>query len=239
VPANVSRVLQDVVSAARAALGGGLRSVLLFGSAAEGRMRPTSDVNLMLVLDSFDAGKIDGLRDVLRTAHAAVKLEPMFILADEVAGAATAFAVKFADVLRRRQVLFGIDPFQDVTVPRTAEIARLRQVLLNQTLRLRQQYVMRSLREEQAAIAVAEAAGPLRACAAALLELAGRPVPSPKDALAAVAAGLPGAGWTEVLARLSEAREQRTLAPGIAAPTLLRLAELAGALRKQVEELRP
>lgn len=238
-PANVSRVLAGVVEAARAALGGNLKSLLLFGSAAEGRMRATSDVNLMVVLETFDAEKIDGLRDLLRTAHAAVKLEPMFILAGEVAGAASAFAVKFADVLRRRKVLFGVDPFVGVSVPRAAEIARLRQVLLNQTLRLRQQYVLRSLREEQAAVAVAEAAGPLRACAAALLELAGRPVPSPRDALASVAAALPGTGWTEVLARLSEAREHRTLPPGVAGPTLLRLADLASALRGEVEGLRP
>jgi predicted nucleotidyltransferase len=239
VPVNVVRVLDGIVAAARESLGDNLKSVLLFGSAAEGRLRATSDVNLIVVLDRFEPAAIDGLRDTFRTALAAVKLQPMFLLASEVAAAAEAFSVKFADVLRRRRVLYGADPFAGVTLPRAAEIARLRQVLLNLALRLRQQYVLRSLREEQAALAVADAAGPLRACAAALLELRGQPVTSPKEALTAVAASLPGGSWTEPLARLSEARERRALAPALAAPTLLALAELASALRAEVEGLRP
>jgi predicted nucleotidyltransferase len=237
-PANVSRVLDGVIAAAQGALGDDLRSIVLFGSAAEGRMRATSDVNLIVVLQRFDAAKIDGLRDMIRTAHAAVRLDPMFLLADEIAAAVEAFSVKFADVLRRRRVLFGADPFAGVTLARATEIARLRQVLLNLTLRLRQQYVLRSLRDEQAALAVAEAAGPLRACAAAVLELRGAPAPSPKDALAVLTGALPGGGWPDLLARLSEAREQRRLAPGVAAPTLLRMTELAAAMRAEVEGLR-
>jgi hypothetical protein len=194
-------------------------------------------VNVIVVLTAFDASRVDGLREPLRTAHAAVQLEAMFLLDREIPAAVEAFAVKFADILHRRRVLHGDDPFVSVTPSRDAEIARLKQVLLNLVLRLRQQYLMRSLREEQAAVVVAETAGPLRACAEALLELQGKPAPSPREALARVATALDGTGWNEVLEHMSHAREHRALPPGVAAPTILRLIELASEMRTQVDAL--
>ena len=49
-PEQVSRVLTEFVAAAQAAFAADLRSIILFGSAAEGRLRATSDVNLLLLL---------------------------------------------------------------------------------------------------------------------------------------------------------------------------------------------
>jgi predicted nucleotidyltransferase len=225
-PAEVTRALSELVETARVVLGSDLRSVVLYGSAAEGQLRPTSDVNVIFVVSEFDAGKMDRLREPLRVAHAAIRLSAMVLLEGEVQAAVEAFAVKFADILHRRQVLFGADPFTGVTVPRGAEIARLKQVLLNLVLRLRQTYLLRSLREEQTVAAIADASGPLRACAAALRELQGKPVLSPKEALSAVAKELAGS-WDEALGHLSEARENRPLPPHAAGPTLLSIMDLA------------
>jgi predicted nucleotidyltransferase len=236
-PEAVDRILAELVEAARSFLGSDLRSIVLYGSAAEGRLRPTSDVNAILVLAAFDPAKVDLLREPLRTAYAAVKLTTMFLLESEIAAAVDAFAVKFADVLHRRQVLFGTDPFEGVTPSRSAEIARLKQVLLNLTLRLRQKYLMRSLRDEQAALVVADAAGPLRAFASALLELQGTPAASPKEALEHVVKGLHLSGWDDLLEHLSQARETRTLPPNTAGPTLLKLIDLTREMRLQVEAL--
>jgi hypothetical protein len=109
--------------------------------------------------------------------------------------------------------------------------ARLRQILLNFILRTREKYVLVSLRDEQLARVVAEAAGPLRAAAEIMLELAGRPAASPKAALETVARELDADRWTEVLARLSDAREDGKLAPGTGAKAVLDLIALAEALR--------
>src|SRR2546426_6732599 len=70
-PEPVGRVLEDFVEAAKEALGPALRSIVLFGSAAEGQMRPTSDVNVILVLTAFDRARADRLREPLRLAYAA------------------------------------------------------------------------------------------------------------------------------------------------------------------------
>jgi predicted nucleotidyltransferase len=49
-PAPVATALTAFVSSATASLDSDLRSIVLFGSGAENRLRPTSDVNLAAIL---------------------------------------------------------------------------------------------------------------------------------------------------------------------------------------------
>jgi predicted nucleotidyltransferase len=235
-PATVVRVLDEFVAAARDAFGDALEALVLYGSAAEGRLRRTSDVNVAVVLKRFDLERAQRLADVLRLAHAAVGLAPMFITVEELPAASTAFAAKFADIRRRRRVLYGSDPFASLAVPRAAEIARLRQVLLNLVLRWRAASARDAGREDRLTAVVADSAGPLRSCAGTILELQDRRAANSRAALEIVAAELED-GYGEALARLSEARETRTLPPGVAAATLGRLIDLAASLRRRVDGL--
>jgi predicted nucleotidyltransferase len=237
-PELVENQLGEFVAAAQSALGADLRSIVLFGSAAEGRMRATSDVNVVLVLRQFDGAKVDAIREALRIAHASIQLNPMFLLESEIADAVEAFSVKFADILNRHVTLAGSDPFAGIVVSRDAALRRVRQVSLNLTLRLRQTYALRSLREEQIALAIADAAGPLRATAMTLLDLDGQHASSPKEALRTMASRLPGE-WSDVLDSISEAREERALPPGRSQVVLLRLIDLANELHRHAARLRP
>lgn len=234
-PPNVARVLTDFCNAACQAFGDELRAIVLYGSAAEGRLRPTSDVNLLLVLSRFDPNRAADLREPLRLGQTAIKLTTMFLLEAEIAAAAEAFAVKFADISQRRRVLYGADPFAKLAIPRSAELMRLKQTLLNLTLRWRESFVARGLREEQLAAVIAEAAGPLRACAAALLALEGAPAASPKEALEQIVSALPLE--KTVLVNLTEARQNRLLPAGTAGAALFQLIELAQAMHKRVASL--
>jgi predicted nucleotidyltransferase len=236
-PVAVGKALEVFLDASRSAFGSRLLSAVLYGSAAEGRLRATSDVNLLLVLSAVDRPSMDQVADPLRLAHAAVRLDVMFLLQEEVEAATRAFAAKFDDIRRRRRVLLGPDPFADLSIPRPALVTRLRQILLNLVLRLRRAYARDSLREEQLARLVADEAGPLRSAAAALLELEGAPAPSPKEALARVAASVNGGAFGDALARLSEARETGRLPAGVAGDTLFRLMELAQRMRERAEVL--
>jgi predicted nucleotidyltransferase len=237
-PADVSRALDAFVQEAQAALGDDLVSLVLFGSAAEGRMRATSDVNVIVVLRRFAPERIDAVREPVRLAHAAIKLEAMFILESEIGEAAESFAVKFGDMVARHRVLCGRDVLAGLAPSRDAMRIRVRQILLNFVLRTRERYVLTSLREEQLAALVADCAAPLRAAAEIILRLEGRPAPSPKEALERVAAELEPQDWQGVLGDLSNARENGKLAPGIGAPATLRLIELGEALRRRAEALR-
>ncbi len=236
-PEAVAKNLQEFVDIAQKTIASDLRSIVLFGSAAEGRLRATSDVNVLVVLGAWNPARMDALRDPLRNAQAAIGLSAMFVMESELPAAMDAFAVKFSDILRRQRVLCGKDPFTGLKVSRQAEITRLRQVLLNLLLRMRERYLLTSLREEQAAHVVAQVAGPLRTSAATLLELAGKTADSPKAALEAIVRELPGDGWGDVLATLSQAREGASLAKGVAPNTLLRLVELAAAMHDRAAKI--
>jgi predicted nucleotidyltransferase len=238
-PTNVSSALHTFIAAAKKAFGDNLLSVVLYGSGAEGKLRPTSDVNVILLLASFSREQVDQLREPLRVAQAAIKLRAMFLLREELTPASQAFAVKFADIARRHVVLYGEDPFAQVEISLDDAIFRLKQTLLNLTLRLRETYVARTLREEQIGATIADAAGPLRACASTLLELEDKAASSPKEALEQLAATLSnGADRAEVLQLISEARQRHNLQPGAGAPALFQLIELAQAMWARAAELK-
>jgi hypothetical protein len=236
-PPPVEQSLDAFVEAARNAFESDLISIVLFGSAAEGKLRATSDVNVLLVLKRFEQQRADRMREPLRVAHAAVQLNAMFLLEDEVPSANEAFAVKFADIQARHRVLFGADPFDGLGTPRDALVRRLRQVLLNLQLRLRERYVMLSLREEQLALVIADAASPLRASAASLLQLEGSPAATPKAALERVVGEFADARLSAALPVISAVREDAPLGPGAAPATLLCLIELTRRLRERVDRV--
>ena len=94
----MSRVLAEFVEQARVALGETLKAIVLFGSAAEEPpWRATSDVNVVHRADSPGPASKRSAPWLAR-AHAAVRLEVLWLLDSEVAQAAEALAVKFIDI---------------------------------------------------------------------------------------------------------------------------------------------
>ena len=114
-PAHVDRVLEEFVATASQACGDALRSVVLYGSGAEGRLRATSDVNLILVLTEFTPQMADALREPLRVGQAAARLAVMFLLESEVSAAVNAYPVKYLDIIHRHRILHGSNPFEGLS----------------------------------------------------------------------------------------------------------------------------
>ena len=236
-PEEIQRHLDVFVAAAQSAFGDDLAAAVLFGSAADGQVRATSDVNLLLLLKRFTPASADALRGSLRLAHAAIDLQVMFLLDSELTQAADAFAVKFADIIARHKVLYGVAPFASLHTSRDAVLRRLRQVLLNQQVRMRERYMLLSLNEEQLAGAIADAAGPLRSAAASLAQLDDRPL-SGKQALEAFVDQLGDPALHTALQAMSTARETAHLAPGQALPAFTSLMAITERLREHAEQMR-
>lgn len=237
-PEEIQRHLEVFVAAAQTTFGTDLAAAVLFGSAADGQLRATSDVNLLLLLKRFTPQAADALRAPLRLAHAAIDLQVMFLLESELTQAADAFAVKFADIIARHRVLLGNDPFASLHTSRDAVLRRLRQVLLNQQLRMRERYMLVSLNEEQLAGAIADAAGPLRSAAASLAQLEDKPAPSGKQALEAFVDQMGEPSLHAALQAMSAARETARLAPGQALPAFTSLMTITERLREHAEQMR-
>jgi predicted nucleotidyltransferase len=236
-PDVIARVLDQTVEAAAQTLGEALQSIVLFGSAAENRLRPTSDVNLLIVVARFDPKGVDALRPTLQQGRAAIRLAVMWLTQDELEPAAESFAVKFADIVRRHRVLYGSDPFERLTVSRPAAIARVRQVLLNLMLRLRASYALERDREERLAYLIADAAGPLRATAAEILDLQGTPASNGREALELLAHQWSSTKAPALIASISQARETRRLDPEATATVFLDVIDLVSHLHRRAAAL--
>lgn len=230
-PQNIAVAFAAFIEAARRALADDLVSATLFGSAAEGQLSPTSDVNLLIVMRSFAPERIADLRDALLAAEAAIKLRVMLVLESELPAAAELFAQKFADMLRRHRTIVGKDVLTALRIPRAAEIFRLRQVLLNLVLRLREAYASRGHRPEQVGRVLADAVGPLRAACATLLELEGASAVDSASALTHLASTL---GAQEPVAQMLAAHASRPIG---ADDTLLRVIAFTGALGERATRL--
>ncbi|MDR1461986.1 MAG: nucleotidyltransferase domain-containing protein, partial [Azoarcus sp.] len=202
---SVQTALSGLTEAAKTCFKDDLSSIVLFGSGAEGRLRATSDINLLILLKQFRQEEADGLRDPLRLARAAARAVAMFILEEELPSAVELFAVKFSDIARRHRVLFGELPAALRAIPPADKKRQLREMLMNLVLRLRLSYT--SLREDMLAEIVAGTAGPLRSAASTLLDLEGQPVGSPRESLETVVRSLDGGQWSEVLTHITAARE--------------------------------
>jgi predicted nucleotidyltransferase len=233
-PEEVRTTLSEFAAAAQEAFAEDLLSIVLFGSAAERRLRATSDVNVVLVLRRVDPKKLEAIGESYRFAHAAIRLSAMFILETEIGVAKDAFAVKFADIIARHEVLYGPDPFVGLSVSREAALRRLLQVLVNLQLRLRERYALSSAYDEQLARAAADAVGPLRASATVLLWLESGAGMAPRDALRQIA---DDAGSTAALAAITEARETGNIPAVDATATLVGAIDLATQLAARTERL--
>jgi predicted nucleotidyltransferase len=229
IPSATATALRSFVDSAVSVFSDDLVSVTLFGSAAEGRLRMTSDVNVIVVLERLRREALDGMAEPVRLAEGLIRLSPMFVLRDEIDAAAAEFALKFSDITNRHVVLHGEDVFAAVTIDREQLVRRVRQVLLNLSIRLRERYVTQSLRQEQAARVIAEMAGPLRAAAAAIVELETGERLAPRAALQRLADGASDETAT-LLDSISDAREKGMLPPGEAPARLFAMLQLAESL---------
>lgn len=228
------QTLADVVTSARTAFGEDLVAAVVFGSAANGQLRVTSDVNLMLVLTRFNPPQADQVRESVRLARALVDMHVMFIVQDELPIALKSFPVKFSDIIARHKLLFGVNPFENSIIPIADLISHTKQALLNFQLRTREQYVLVSLREEQLVNLIADSAAPLRSCAAALRQIGGESYLNSKEALEQFVSKLQRKDFTLALHTMSQAREQGFLPAGNAAKAVLALLDLSHVLYEQL-----
>jgi len=240
-PANVRQILDGFLDIAQRSFADDLLSAVLFGSAAEGALRKSSDVNLILVLRRYDPERARLLREDLAAAEAAILLRTMFLAEEEIPAACEAFAQKFAHILRRRAVLLGPDPFAGVSIPRAAEVRRLRQVLLNLLLRLREIHAAHESGSRTTLSMLADSTGALRSSAVLLLLLEGQAngndVPRPKQALLAVAEQVSPGKLLVPLAKLSQLRENATLPDADAHDVMIAMMELTAAMHRRAAAL--
>jgi hypothetical protein len=131
--------LDELVSQLRAAYGDGLRSVVLYGSAAAGEhIAKRSDYNVLVIVDSLDASRLTAASAASRAWADAGNPAPLTLTMAEWQGSADIFPMEYADILERHKVLVGTPPFDGITVDASHLRLQLEQEAMGKLIKLRQ-----------------------------------------------------------------------------------------------------
>ena len=130
--------LDELVRQLQLAYGGGLRSIVLFGSAVAGEHTKQSDYNVLVVVDSLPLEKLRAVAAVSRAWADDGNPPPMTFTTKEWKSSADIFPMEYADILERHRVLFGEDPLDGITVKPADLRLEVEQQAMGKLLHLRQ-----------------------------------------------------------------------------------------------------
>jgi predicted nucleotidyltransferase len=137
------QLLNELVSRLKKAAEGNLLSVILYGSAATDEFQPKhSDLNVLCILRELSRGELSKLHAAstwwAKKGHPA----PLYFTLDELHHSADVFAIELLDIKAARRILYGEDVVASLHVPTDLHRLHVERELRNNTLRLRQYYVM-------------------------------------------------------------------------------------------------
>jgi hypothetical protein len=138
---------EELVQQLQEALSDGLRSVVLYGSAAAGDFVPkTSNYNVLVVADRLGMTDLNALAKPASQWSRAGNRPPLLFTPAELAASADAFPIELLDIQQSHRVLFGEDPLKDITVDREHLRLQLERELKGKWLALRERYLLTGAR---------------------------------------------------------------------------------------------
>src|SRR4051812_7615578 len=131
--------LDDLVAQLKAAFGGDLSSVVLYGSAAGGEHNPKrSDQNVLVIVKSVPMSAAKAIAATARAWSDAGNPPPLVLTDSEWRSSADIFPMEYADILDRNRVLHGKPPFDGITVKAGDLRLQLEHEAMGKLLKLRQ-----------------------------------------------------------------------------------------------------
>jgi len=133
------KLLQQLVEKLKAAHGGSLVSVILYGSAAAGNHHADySDLNVFCVLASVTPKELAASETVFGWWRGQRQPAPLLMSEHEVRTGTDCFPIEFKDMQERRKVLHGSDVVSDLVIDDVFYRAQVEHDLRAKLLRLRQ-----------------------------------------------------------------------------------------------------
>ena len=112
-----SMTLDEMVTELSRVYGQGLRSIVLYGSAASGEhVQGQSDHNVLVIVDRVDRSRLQQLAEMSRAWVEAGNPLPLTLTHAEWTRSADIFPMEYADILERHRVLKGESPFAGIQV---------------------------------------------------------------------------------------------------------------------------
>lgn len=107
----------ELLAAIRSLFGEALRTVVRFGSVVAGEVLPgQSDTNLLIIVDTIPLSALLHNAEAVQKWTGAGNPAPLLLTLEEWKSSADIFAMEYADILHRHEVLVGVAPFDGVHV---------------------------------------------------------------------------------------------------------------------------
>ena len=131
--------LEELVRQLQLAYGGGLRSVVLFGSAVAGEHNPKkSDYNVLVIVDSLPLERLRAVAAISKAWAEDGNPPPMTFTVNEWTSSSDIFPMEYADILERHRVLYGDPPFDGIRVSPADLRLQVEHQTMGKLLQLRQ-----------------------------------------------------------------------------------------------------
>ena len=131
--------LDELVRQLQLAYGGGLRSVVLFGSAVAGEHNPKkSDYNVLVIVDSLPLERLRAVAAVSKAWAGDGNPPPLTFTTREWKSSSDIFPMEYADILERHRVLYGAPPFDGIRVSPSDLRLQVENQAMGKLLQLRQ-----------------------------------------------------------------------------------------------------
>lgn len=135
----MDRLLNQLVEKLQKAHPKGLRSVILYGSAASGDVHGVySDLNVMCVLDRIGPKELEASEPVFNWWREKGNPAPLLMSHEEVLTSSDCFPIEYHDIAERHRVLHGEDVTEGLAIDDVFYRAQVEHELRAKLLRLRQ-----------------------------------------------------------------------------------------------------
>jgi len=181
----MEKLLEQLVERLKKGLDARLKSVILYGSAAEeGRRDKWSDLNVFCVLDEVDRAALEAVEPVVRWWREKLNPAPLLMSEAEISGATDCFPIEFHDMLERRRVLQGKDVIAGLAIDDVFYRAQVEHELRAKQIRLRQKAAAAMADGDLLIRLMAESLSTFLVLSRHALRLAGKDAPFERRALA-------------------------------------------------------
>ena len=176
-----------------AALGDGLESVLLYGSAARGDyVADRSDINVLVLVRDASPGALRPAGEALAEWVRAGETPPLVLSDDEWRRSSDVFAMEIEDMRGGHRVLHGQDPLDGVTTTRDDLRRELEREVVGTLLHLRAAHAAAATEAKALEALLTSSVGQVMTLCRGLLRLHGEEPTADRAALVARAAALAG-----------------------------------------------
>jgi hypothetical protein len=141
-PGPVQKILKPYLTRLQKLLGTNLKSILIFGSGLGQDFIPgRSNINLLLVCDRVDLELLKGSLKLVAEGRKKGIVAPLFLTQTHMETSADVFPIEFMEFRDFHRVLYGEDPFRDLSINPEHLRLECEEQLKGKLIRLRQAYL--------------------------------------------------------------------------------------------------